>query len=169
MCLGNPQVALENGFNSWGGGEGRGSAESCYVFRIVSRKASQCLYVAAWCIPFGVIRAPFLSLPAASPHSIPLRTECCSCSGSPSMDPAPKMSPSSSVPFASKLPIFSRIKTENKIYFIYLFIFLRISALLEFIRLPRWLSGKESTCNARDVGLSPRSGTSPREGNDSPL
>jgi len=61
------------------------------------------------------------------------------------------------------------MKTESKIYFIYLFIFLRISALLEFIRVPRWLSGKESICNARDVGLSPRSGTSPREGNDSPL
>ena len=31
--------------------------------------------------------------------------------------------------------------------------------------LPRWLSGKESACNAGDVGLIPGSGRSPGEGN----
>ena len=128
----SPQNGSKNGFNSsvcvcvcggrWGSGADRGSAETCYIFRIVSRKASQCLYAAAWFIPFGVIHAPFLSLPPASPHPLPLRTESCSCSGSPSMDPAPQMSPSSSVLSASKLPIFSRISTESKdiFYFIYL-------------------------------------------------
>jgi len=40
------------------------------------------------------------------------------------------------------------------------------------MRLPRWLSGKESTCNAedaRDVGSIPGSGRSPGEGNGNPL
>jgi len=40
------------------------------------------------------------------------------------------------------------------------------------MRLPRWLSGKESTCNAgdaRDVGSIPGSGRSPEEGNGNPL
>ena len=32
-----------------------------------------------------------------------------------------------------------------------------------------WLSGKESTCNARDVGLIPGSGRSSGEGNGNPL
>jgi len=32
--------------------------------------------------------------------------------------------------------------------------------------LVRWLSGKESTCNAGDLGSIPRSGRSPGEGND---
>ena len=31
--------------------------------------------------------------------------------------------------------------------------------------LPLWLSGKESTCNAGDVGLIPESGRYPLEGN----
>ena len=35
--------------------------------------------------------------------------------------------------------------------------------------LPRWLSGKESACQAGDVGLIPGSGTSPGEGNGNPL
>ena len=35
--------------------------------------------------------------------------------------------------------------------------------------LPRWLSGKESTCNAGDGGLIPGSGRSPGEGNGNPL
>ena len=35
--------------------------------------------------------------------------------------------------------------------------------------LPWWLSGKESTCNAGDSGLIPRSGRSPGEGNGNPL
>ena len=34
--------------------------------------------------------------------------------------------------------------------------------------LPRWLSGKESSCNAGDVGLIPGSERSPREGNGNP-
>ena len=35
--------------------------------------------------------------------------------------------------------------------------------------LPRWLSGKDSACNAGDTGLSPGLGRSPGEGNDNPL
>ena len=35
--------------------------------------------------------------------------------------------------------------------------------------LPRWLSGKESACNAGDPGSIPRSERSPREGNGYPL
>ena len=34
--------------------------------------------------------------------------------------------------------------------------------------LPRWLNGKESTCQAGDVGLIPRLGRSPGEGNGNP-
>ena len=33
----------------------------------------------------------------------------------------------------------------------------------------RWLSGKESTCNAEDTGLIPGSGRSSEEGNGNPL
>ena len=36
-------------------------------------------------------------------------------------------------------------------------------------RLPRWLSGKESACNAGDTGLIPRWGRSPGEGHGKPL
>ena len=35
--------------------------------------------------------------------------------------------------------------------------------------LPRWLSGKESICQAGDMGLIPGSGSSPGEGNGNPL
>jgi len=35
--------------------------------------------------------------------------------------------------------------------------------------LPRWLSGKESTCQARYMGSTPGSERSPREGNGNPL
>ena len=35
--------------------------------------------------------------------------------------------------------------------------------------LPRWLSGKESGCNAGDLGLIPGSGRSPGEGNGYPV
>jgi len=35
--------------------------------------------------------------------------------------------------------------------------------------LPRWLSGKESACNTRDVGLIPGSGRSSGEGNGNPF
>ena len=38
-----------------------------------------------------------------------------------------------------------------------------------FIRLPRWLSGKESSCNAGDVGLIPGLGRSPGGGLGNPL
>ena len=37
------------------------------------------------------------------------------------------------------------------------------------VGLPWWLSGKESTCNAGDIGLIPGSGRSPGEGNGNPL
>ena len=37
------------------------------------------------------------------------------------------------------------------------------------VGLPRWLSGKESTCDAGDAGLIPGSGRSPGEGNGKPL
>ena len=33
----------------------------------------------------------------------------------------------------------------------------------------RWFSGKEYTCKAGDVGLTPGSGTAPGEGNGNPL
>ena len=36
-------------------------------------------------------------------------------------------------------------------------------------KLPRCLSGKESTCNAGDLGLIPRLGRFPGEGNGNPL
>ena len=36
-------------------------------------------------------------------------------------------------------------------------------------RLPRWLSGKESTCNAGDLSSVPGSGRSSEEGNGNPL
>jgi len=36
-------------------------------------------------------------------------------------------------------------------------------------RLPRWLSGKESACQAGDPGSIPESGRSPGEGNDNPF
>ena len=35
--------------------------------------------------------------------------------------------------------------------------------------LPKWLSGKESTCNGGDVGLIPGLGRSPGEGNGNSL
>ena len=39
----------------------------------------------------------------------------------------------------------------------------------ERMGLPWWLSGKESACNAGDLGLIPRLGRSPGEGNGNPL
>ena len=42
--------------------------------------------------------------------------------------------------------------------------------ILLYIRgLPWWLSGKESTCQCRDVALIPWLGRSPAEGNGNPL
>ena len=35
--------------------------------------------------------------------------------------------------------------------------------------LPKWCSGKESASSVRDIGLVPRSGRSPAEGNSNPL
>ena len=37
------------------------------------------------------------------------------------------------------------------------------------IGLPRWLSGKESTCQAGDLSSIPESGRSAEEGSDNPL
>ena len=37
------------------------------------------------------------------------------------------------------------------------------------LRLPRWLSSKESTCQAGDMGSIPGSGRSPEGGNGNPL
>ena len=42
-------------------------------------------------------------------------------------------------------------------------------AYLTHLGLPRWLSGKELTCSAGDVGLIPGLGRSPGEGNGNPL
>ena len=44
-----------------------------------------------------------------------------------------------------------------------------ISTLQLYMVLPQWLSGKESACNAGDLGLIPGSGRSPGEGNGNPL
>ena len=44
--------------------------------------------------------------------------------------------------------------------------------IYKHMRLPRWLSGKASACNARDtgdVGLIPELGRSPGGGNGNPL
>ena len=52
----------------------------------------------------------------------------------------------------------------------FLFILCTPYAMIEtFSRLPRWLSGKESTCHARDAGSISGSGRSPREGNGNSL
>ena len=48
----------------------------------------------------------------------------------------------------------------------------RNSDLGRGVRLPQWLSGKESTCNAgdtRDVSLIPGIGRSPKGGHDNPI
>ena len=37
------------------------------------------------------------------------------------------------------------------------------------VRLPRWLGGKESACQAGDTGSVPGSGRYPEEGNGNPL
>ena len=38
-----------------------------------------------------------------------------------------------------------------------------------YVGLPQWLSGKESACNAGDLGLIPGLGRCPEEGNGNPL
>ena len=40
---------------------------------------------------------------------------------------------------------------------------------LQAFKLPRWISGKESACNAGDLGSIPGSGRSPGQGNGNPL
>ena len=40
---------------------------------------------------------------------------------------------------------------------------------MTFKALPRWLSGKESTCSAGDAGMIPDLGSSPGEGTSNPL
>ena len=40
---------------------------------------------------------------------------------------------------------------------------------LLYLGLPRWLSGKESASSVGDIGLVPRSGRSPAEGNSNPF
>ena len=49
----------------------------------------------------------------------------------------------------------------------YISMYLYIS--MQHMGLPWWLSSKESTCNAGDMGLIPRWGRSPGEGNGNPL
>ena len=44
-----------------------------------------------------------------------------------------------------------------------------LSLILLFLGLPGWFTGKESACNAGDVGLIPGLGGSPGEGNGNPL
>ena len=39
----------------------------------------------------------------------------------------------------------------------------------DYFRLPWWLSGKKSACNAGDMGLIPGSGRAPGEGNGNPV
>ena len=46
---------------------------------------------------------------------------------------------------------------------------LNLDLCLDFCRLPWWLSGKESTCNAGDAGLIPGLVRSPGDGNGNPL
>ena len=47
--------------------------------------------------------------------------------------------------------------------------FLYIECGSTYVGLPRWLSGKESACDAGDVGLIPGAGRSPGGGNGNPL
>ena len=54
---------------------------------------------------------------------------------------------------------------KNIIKFIYFILF--FSVLVRW--LPRWLSGKESTCRAGDAGWIPGVGRSPGRGHDNPL
>ena len=49
------------------------------------------------------------------------------------------------------------------------FSFRKYILLVTILGLPQWLSDKESTCNAGDVGLISGSGRSPGEGNGNPL
>ena len=46
---------------------------------------------------------------------------------------------------------------------------LHIGACIVVIRLPQWLDGKKSSCNAGDVGSIPGTGRSPGGGNGNPL
>ena len=44
-----------------------------------------------------------------------------------------------------------------------------LSLILLFLGIPGWFTGKESTCNAADVGFIPGLGGSPGEGNGNPI
>ena len=46
---------------------------------------------------------------------------------------------------------------------------IEVRSMSEVVRLHRWLSGKESACNAADMGSIPGSGRSPGVGNGNPL
>ena len=62
------------------------------------------------------------------------------------------------------------LSTTNSIYLIALLYGLKEALCEELWKVSaRWLSGKESACHARDVGLIPGSGRSSGEGNSNPL
>ena len=44
-----------------------------------------------------------------------------------------------------------------------------LDCVIDYFRLPWWLSGKKSACNAGDKGVIPGSGRAPGEGNGNPL
>ena len=60
------------------------------------------------------------------------------------------------------------IYTHEYLYTSICDIYIHISTYI-YTGLPRWLSDKESACNAGDLGLIPGSERSPGEGNGSPL
>ena len=64
--------------------------------------------------------------------------------------------------FTEESQVRRRVSLHEVFFFLNLIYF-----LLGYSRLglPRWLSGKESTCNAGDAGLIPRLERCPREGN----
>ena len=88
--------------------------------------------------------------------------------------PDPGMKPRSPALQADYLPTELQGKPVLcHMYFKYIFsLNIYVLTLLRYISakgFPRWLSGKESTCNGEDVGSVPESGRSPREGNGNPL
>ena len=46
---------------------------------------------------------------------------------------------------------------------------IEVRSMSEVVKLPRWLSGKESTCNSADMGSIPGSGRYPGVRNGNPL
>ena len=63
----------------------------------------------------------------------------------------------------------SLILGYNIILFLYLFIVCILPRIVLPLHFPGGSAGKESTCNARDLGLIPGLGRSPEEGNGYPL